>query len=183
MGEVNCSVVAYLPGALGEFVDSLRTRLNPRFAHWRAHVTILPPRLLPPDSQGFLAEMQAKCQLIEPFEARLSEVATFWPVKGVVYLAVSIGSEQLSALHDLLNRGLAARAEPYAFVPHVTLAQELDEAEVRSALGVASEERARYADTASFQVEALSLVRQLEDKSWLDLASVALGTALKPARS
>jgi len=137
MGELNCAVVAYLPGPLGEFVDSLRGRLNPRFAHWQAHVSILPPRPLPAGPNQALAELREKCLLQEPFEAELSEVLTFWPANGVVYLSISTGSERLVALHELLNGGPLGWVEPYSYVPHVTIAQELDEAETRAALDVA----------------------------------------------
>lgn len=182
MGDVSCSLVAYLPGELGEFVNSLRARLNPRFAHWLSHITILPPRPLGPNEDAVVSEIQEKCQFVEPFEARLSEVQTFWPVNGVVYLSVSLGSQRLVELHDLLNCGLLGRAEPFPYVPHITLAQELDEAETRAALHEASAEWARYGGPKSFRVESLPLVRQREDRSWVDLTPVALGSALKPVR-
>jgi len=182
MGEVSCSVVAYLPGQLGEFVNSLRARLNPRFAHWLSHITILPPRPLCPNADEAVAEMQHECQFVEPFEAQLSEVQTFWPVKGVVYLAVSRGAERLVQLHDRLNQGLLSRVEVFPYVPHITLAQELDEAETHAVLREASAEWSRYAGPTTFRVESLPLVRQREDLSWVGLASLSLGTALKPAR-
>ncbi len=182
MGELNCAVVAYLPGPLGEFVDSLRGRLNPRFAHWQAHVSILPPRPLPAGPNQALAELREKCLLQEPFEAELSEVLTFWPANGVVYLSISTGSERLVALHELLNGGPLGWVEPYSYVPHVTIAQELDEAETRAALREACCEWARYAGSRSFRGESLSLVRQEPDQRWTDLAPVLLGGALKPSR-
>ena len=182
MGDVSCSVVAYLPGQLGEFVNSLRARLNPRFAHWLSHITILPPRPLSPNADAVVAEMREKCQFVEPFEVKLSEVQTFWPVTGVVYLSVSLGSERLVELHDLLNQGPLGRVEPFPYVPHITLAQELDEAETRAVLHEASAAWARYAGPTTFRVESLPLVRQLEDLSWVDLVPVSLGSALKPVR-
>jgi 2'-5' RNA ligase len=182
MGDVSCSVVAYLPGSLGEFVNGLRARLNPRFARWLSHISILPPRPLPAHPDQVLAQMQEKCQYLDPFEAKLEEVHTFWPVKGVVYLAVSLGSERLAELHDLLNGGPLGRVEPFPYVPHITLAQELDEAETRAVLHEASQAWVRYAGPTTFRVESLSLVRQREDLSWVDLAPVALGGALKPVR-
>ena len=182
MGEVSCSVVAYLPGPLGEFVNNLRRRLNPQFSHWLAHVTILPPRPLSANPEELLPELREKCQLLEPFEAKLAEVQTFWPVKGVVYLCISTGSERLVELHDRLNCGPLSRLEPFPYVPHITVAQELDEAETRAVLQEASQQWARYAGKTTFRVESLFLVRQLEDQSWSDLASGALAGALKPVR-
>lgn len=182
MGEVSCSVVAYLPEPLGEFIDSLRKRLNPRFANWRAHVSILPPRLLSRPPEEMLDQFREQCLVLDPFEATLSEVQTFWPVNGVVYLSISAGSERLTEFHDRLNSGGLARVEPYPYVPHVTIAQELDEAETQAVLREASREWARYAGTPTFRVESLLLVRQEPDQRWTDLAPILLGGALKPSR-
>ena len=188
MGGVNCSVVAYLPEPLGEFVDGLRRRLNPRFAHWRPHVSILPPRMLsqtPELSQApedLLDPVREQCMVLDPFEATLSEVQTFWPVNGVVYLAIARGSDRLTEFHQRLNSGGLARVEPYPYVPHVTIAQELDEAETQAVLQEASREWSRYAGTPTFRVESLALVRQEPDQRWTDLAPLLLGGALKPSR-
>jgi 2'-5' RNA ligase len=182
MAGVTCSVVAYLPEPLGEFVDSLRRRLNPRFAGWRAHVSILPPRMLSRAPEEMLDHLRGQCLVLDPFEATLSEVQTFWPVNGVVYLSISRGSDRLTEFHQRLNSGGLARVEPYPYVPHVTIAQELDESETQAVLREASREWARYAGTASFRVESLSLVRQEPDQRWTDLAAVSLRGALKPSR-
>ena len=182
MGEVYCSVVAYLPEPLGEFVDGLRRRLNPRFANWRAHVSILPPRMLSRAPEEMLDQFHEQCLALDPFEATLSEVHTFWPLNGVVYLSISQGSDRLTEFHDRLNSGGLGRIEPYPYVPHVTIAQELEEGEVRAVLHAASSEWARYAGTPAFRVESLSLVRQEPDQRWVDLAPIPLGSALKPSR-
>jgi len=188
MAGVICSVVAYLPEPLGEFVDGLRRRLNPRFADWRAHVSILPPRLLSqaPElsraPEDILDHLREQYLMLDPFEATLSDVQTFWPVNGVVYLSISRGSDRLAEFHQRLNSGGLARVEPYPYVPHVTIAQELGEAETQAVLREASREWARYAGTPVFRVEALSLVRQEPDLSWTDLAPILLGGALKPSR-
>ena len=202
MDAVACSVVAYLPEPLEEFVDGLRRRLNPQFARWRAHVSILPPRLLfqapelsqarpqePPPSlpslppmEDLLDPLREQCLLLDPFEATLSEVQTFWPANGVVYLSIAHGADRLTELHQRLNAGALARVEPYSYVPHVTIAQELDDAETHAALREASREWARYAGSRSFRGESLSLVRQEPDQRWTDLAPVLLGGALKPSR-
>lgn len=181
MGDTSCSVVAYLPGPLGEFVGRLRSRMNPQFAHWRSHVSVLPLRPLPEHLDEVLAEMQEKCLMVEPFEARLSEVQTFWPVNGVVYLSVSFGSGRLEELHALLNDGALRRVEPFPYVPHITLAQDLGESQTQAVLQDASREWAGYTGPRTIRVESLVLVRQREDLSWADIAPVPLGGALKPA--
>ena len=160
MGEENISVVAYLPGELGRFVDDLRRRLNPRFAAWLAHVTLLPPRPLSATAEEMLAQAREQCLLAAPFDASLDGVLTFWPVNGVVYLSFAAGVGRFLELHEQLNRGCLERVETYPYVPHVTLAQELDEAGTQAVLREAAQEWARYKGESSFRVDALSLVRQ-----------------------
>ena len=182
MGEDNISVVAYLPGELGRFVDDLRRRLNPRFAAWLAHVTILPPRPLSVTAEAMLAQARKTCLAVEPFEAALDSVLTFWPANGVVYLSFAAGFGRFLELHEQLNCGCLERVEPYPYVPHVTLAQELDDAETQTVLREAAQQWARYNGVLSFRVDTLSLVRQEADKRWVDLAPIPLGSLLKPAR-
>ena len=175
-------MVAYLPGELGRFVDDLRRRLNPRFAAWLAHVTILPPRPLSATAEAMLAQVREKCLGVGPFAASLGGVFTFWPANGVVYLSFAAGFSRLLELHEQLNCGCLERVETYPYVPHVTLAQELDEAETQTVLREAAQEWARYKGELSFRVESLSLVRQEPDKRWIDLAPIPLGSLLKPSR-
>ena len=182
MAEENISVVAYLPGRLGQFVDDLRKRLNPRFAAWRAHVTILPPRPLSATLEDMLAQTREQCLLADAFEARLDSVFTFWPANGVVCLSFSEGLRRFVELHERLHCGCLEGFEPYPYVPHVTLAQELDEAETQAVLEEAAREWARYKEAPSFRVDSLFLVRRGADNRWIDLAPIPLGTLVKPSR-
>ncbi len=183
MSEANCAVVAYLPGELGDLVDAIRKALNPSYAAWRAHVTILPPRPLPKDPERTADEIQQRCAPLEPFGVAIDGVSTFWPLNGVVYLSLSAGGDRLVELHESLNSGELAQQELYPYVPHLTIAQELkDEAGTRKALADVSERWRRYAGQRRFRVESLSLVRQTSDNLWLDLATLRLGTLLAPSR-
>ena len=181
MGEGNYSLVAYLPTRLGEFVDDLRKRLNPNFATWLAHVTILPPRPLLATPAETLALLREKCLVLDHFEAGVNGVSTFWPVNGVVYLSFSAGLQRLVEIHDTLNCGGLAHCEAYRYVPHVTVAQELDEAATQAVLEEVSREWSRYRGELTFRVEFLSLVRQDSDNRWIDLAPVSLGGRLAPS--
>jgi len=182
MAEENISVVAYLPGRLGQFVDDLRKRLNPRFAAWRAHVTILPPRPLSATLEDMLAQTREQCLLADAFEARLDSVFTFWPTNGVVCLSFSEGLRRFVEWHERLHCGCLQGFEPYPYVPHVTLAQELDEAETQAVLEEAAREWACYKEAPSFRVESLFLVRRGADNRWIDLAPIPLGSLVKPSR-
>ena len=182
MGGFPHAVVAYLPGELSGFIDALRRRLNPEFASWTAHVTILPPRLLHGSPEEALSIIRQKSSLVEPFEVGLESVSTFWPVTGVVYLSFGKGVERLVQLHDTLNCGSVAQQEIYAYVPHVTVSQGLDETRTQNMLAEISAEWRRFAGDLTFRIESLRLVEQTSANCWVDLAPIPLGTLLAPIR-
>ncbi len=82
MGEPNYSVVTYLSGELGDFVNDLRQRLDPGFAGCLVHVTILPPRPLQAAPKQTVEMIRKRCALLEPFVIAIDGVASFWPVNG-----------------------------------------------------------------------------------------------------
>lgn len=180
--ESSCAVVAYLPARLAEFVDHFRQRFNPACAAWLAHVSILPPRPLQTTPEETLATIREKCLSLEPFAVSLDCVSTFWPVTGVVYLSISAGSQGLVALHDALNHGCLQREEPFPFVPHVTVAQELDEIVAQAVLEEVSRAWSQYKGETSFRIELLSFVQQAPQNRWVDLAPIPLGSLLAPFR-
>ncbi|MBI3895262.1 MAG: 2'-5' RNA ligase family protein [Acidobacteria bacterium] len=163
-------------------MNRLRQRLNPAYATWLAHVSILPPRPLNASPEEALTLIREKCFSFEPFEASLDGVSTFWPVNGVVYMSFSAGSRRLIELHELLNQDCLRYQEPYPYIPHVTAAQELDEAGAHAVLKEVSREWADYQGETSFRIESLSLVQQAPLNQWIDLAPIPLGSLLAHPR-
>jgi 2'-5' RNA ligase len=177
------AVIAYLPGALGRFVDELRKRLNPNYASWLAHVTWLTPRPLSLPPPEIVALLRGHCAHKEPFDVAIGGVSTFWPANGVVYLEFSSGAEQLRELHHSANTGPLSHAEPFPYVPHVTIAQDLDEAATRRAFDEASQEWRRYQGPASFRIESFFLVQQVSKTRWRNLAPIPLSSFFYASRS
>ncbi len=182
MGKDSFAVVSYLPGKLGNFIDSLRRRFDPALAAWLAHVTILPPRPLDAPLEAPLETIRRRCALFEPVEVSIDAVSTFWPVSGVVYLSLSSGADRLAQLHDTLNSGLLSHDEPHPYVPHITIAQELDEGGKKAVLADVKSEWARYRAEALFRVESLFLVQKTPENRWVDLAPIRLGGLLAGSR-
>ena len=178
MAEAQYAVVTYLPGSLAAFVNRLRRRFNPNPASGEPHVTILPPRPFSTPLGEPLEAIRKQCAEFQPFEVTLQGASTFWPVSGVVYLSLSRGFEQLAQLHDALNSGGLTRQEVHPYVPHVTIAQELNEAETQAVLAEVTREWLGYKEAISFRVESLFLVQQTPDIGWIDLACISLGDQL-----
>lgn len=178
MADPDFAVVCYLPGKLGSFVDRLRSRFDPALAAWLAHVTILPPRPLQSPLQEPLETIRKQCACIDPFEATVRGVSTFWPVSGVVYLSFNEDSERLTQLHNALNCDGLAFQEPFPYIPHITIAQDLDQRRTATVMAEVEHEWARYASERSFRVESLFLVQHTPENRWLDLAPIPLGGCL-----
>ena len=169
------AVVSYLPGALGEFVYRLRRRFDPALAAWRPHVTLLPPRPLTDALDGPLETIRKRCLLFEPFEATIHRVCTFWPASGVVYLSVSAGGNRLIELHDALNFADLECHELHSYIPHVTIAQDLDERRTATVMADVEREFSAHKEGWTFRVESLFLVQKTPENRWLNLAPIPLG--------
>ena len=171
------AVVSYLPEPLAGFLDQLRLDLTPD-SNPHAHVTVLPPRPIPGDTNldsaiRQLTEGSAVCQ---PFEIRLGAIDVF-PVSNVIFAELAIGSEILHELHGKLNSGLVQFSCPFPYHPHITIAQDIQPGQVEAMLQQARDAWASYLGPRSFHVGAMSFVQNVARGIWVDIAKIPLGSA------
>ena len=177
MQEQTYAIVVYLHGPLGQFVNCLREQLNPEYAGKGAHLTVLPPRPLVISEEVAAEEARAQCAGWEPFELEVGNVQTFLPGNHVAYLGLRQGADQLRRLHQILNRGYLACPELLEFVPHITIAQDLNEQRILDVFAKVSSGFAAYAGPRRHPVRTLTFVRQNNTGDWIDLAELQLGSA------
>src|ERR1700744_5438465 len=123
-GRLNVfALVIYIPDPLGRFLDDLRRELVPAYTP-HAHVSVLPPRPLGMDWQEASCHARAIIENAPPFSVELTEVGIF-PVTNVIYLEISAGAAELRDMHRAMNESTFAYKEPFAYHPHITLAQEV----------------------------------------------------------
>ena len=170
------AVVSYLPDPLAGFLDRLRLQLTPD-SNPHAHVTILPPRPIPGDTNlaSAISELTEGSALWQPFEIRLGAIDIF-PVSNVIFAELAIGSEILHALHGKLNAGLVKFSCPFPYHPHITIAQDIQPDEVESMLQQARGAWADYSGPRTFQVDAMSFVQNVARGIWVDIAKIPLGS-------
>jgi len=168
-GRINqYALVAYIDGRLGDFLLNLRQEIVPG-CKLRSHVSILPPRPLSgseTDATAFLE--QATCQFAA-FPVKLEAIEVF-PVTNVIYIAIGAGLAELHAMHGKLNGEGLRYVEPYPYHPHITLAQELSEAEHPAALQLCQARWKEYTGPRQFPVEALTFVQNTVTRGWQDLS-------------
>lgn len=168
------ALVTYIPPPLGRFLDELRRELVPLCAP-RAHVTVLPPRpLLAPASQAW-GHVYGRIHNFPVFEIQATQIEIFAST-GVIYIELGAGRRELERMHETLNAGPVECVEPFAYHPHITLAQDLAPSEVTRVHDLASRRWAEHTGNRSFPVETLTFVQNTTDNQWLDLAQLTLGT-------
>lgn len=177
MQEQTYAIVVYLHGPVAQFVNGLRLQLDREHSGKAAHVTILPPRPLVISEGAALEEARTRLADWYPFEVEINGVGNFLPVNGVVYLQLGWGSDPLRILHDTLNQGHLRYRGPFDYVPHITIAQDMDEPRTRALIEQVSQELARYDGPRRFLVETCTFVRQSPSGDWIDLAELQLGRA------
>jgi len=167
------AVVAYVAGPIARFVDRLRDDLVPGTGH-HAHISILPPRPLACSIEAATEFATRLVAQFEPFEVQIAEVRVFDSTQ-VIYLSVTKGSAELSSMHGVLNTGLLACQEPFEYVPHVTLGQQLRPDTFQQCLELARRRWAEFGPPPPLRIDTLTLVQQRADGAWHDLAELALG--------
>lgn len=172
-GSLQYALVAYVKSELGEFVEELRRELHPVHAHLPTHLTVLPPRPLRGTEDDAVTMLRQVSAPIAPFRVELGEVESFLPVTPTVFIRVSHAGYRMRELHDMLNRGPLAFAEPLPYMPHVTVAKLDDNARAAEVLATSKSRWASFPGSHRITVERLTFVRGREH-TWVDLAEISL---------
>src|ERR1017187_10527908 len=166
------ALVTYIPAPLGEFLDELRRELVPHDDP-RAHISLFPPRPLAGGGRQAWAEVCDTLRNRAPFDVELTGIRTF-PVTDVVYLEVGAGARELCDIHTALNSNSLAFEEPFAYHPHVTLAQDISHQDVPDTLKLAERRWREFRGQRSFRAERAVFVQSTISDRWLDLAEYRL---------
>jgi 2'-5' RNA ligase len=169
------ALVIYLPDPLGGFLDDLRLEMVPG-CNPHAHISVLPPRPLPVAPEAAIEESRGILRGFAPFDVELGGIQKFDDTD-VIYISVEGGREQLRQLNRSLNRGALAFEEPFAYHPHVTLAQEIAAAQVEDLVALAERRWREFSGPRRFRVEKAVFVRNTRGNLWDDLASGPLRAA------
>ena len=162
------ALVAYLPAPLGSFIDGLRQELEPGCVA-KAHVTILPPRLLACSPDSAWAQLLGTLEEMHPFRVELGGVKIFGR-SDVVYLSIDRGNEELRQMHTKLDRGYChLTPEVWDYCPHITLAQNSEANQIARKFQVASRRWREFPYSPSFRLEHVCFVQNTWGNRWRDL--------------
>ncbi len=167
------ALVVYIPGDLGVFLDELRRELVPHY-NPHAHVSVLPPRPLAVEWEEASNQARALIESWTPFEVHLTDIQVF-PVTNVIYIEVGGGASELYRIHAAMNLTDLAFEEPFAYHPHVTLAQEIPHDGVTEVQDLAEQRWREYRGPRVFRADRAAFVQNTVGNCWLDLAEYSLG--------
>jgi 2'-5' RNA ligase len=159
-------VALLVPQPVATEVDGLRRALGDGArARIPAHLTLVPPVNVAADALPDAVEvLRAAARATRPFGLRLGPATTFAPVTPVVYLAVDGDVDALRTLRDRVFVAPLSRPLTRPFVPHVTVADDMDPARIPAAT-------AALADfVVDVQVEAVHLLEEGGGRVWQPIA-------------
>jgi 2'-5' RNA ligase len=179
MPRLRLGVALLLPPDVTAEIDGLRRALGDgALDRVPAHLTLVPPVNVRAEELGAaLNVLQSAAAAVEaPITLRLGPVATFHPDTPVLYLSVGGDLDELHRLRERVFVPPLARLLTWPFVPHVTLADEIDPERIPAAL----------AALADFEVEVeldrVVLLREGAGRNWAPAADVPFGPPLVVGR-
>lgn len=154
--------IAILPDqSIQQLANSFRKRYDPHYKLILPHITIRESFHVSSESElsPIISELEAAAQTTPSFNLIIAKISTFYPVNNVIYLAIE-ESENLRDLHKRI--GEPADKRPYAFIPHITIAQKMDTDEMLDIYSGIKMNDVKH----EFTVDQFHLFQQGEDKVW-----------------
>jgi 2'-5' RNA ligase len=167
-------VALLLDPPLSDEVNGLRRALgDPSLLRIVAHLTLVPPvNVRAEQVPAALARLRLAARSVRgPLRLTLGSASTFHPDNPVVYLEVGGEAEQLRRLRDACFAPPLERRLSWPWVPHVTLADGIEERLIPAALD------ALAGFSAVVEIERVTLLEEQSGRRWIPVADACLGPA------
>lgn len=164
-------VALVLDPPVSDEVQGLRRALgDPSIDRIPPHLTLVPPVNVRASEMGAALEVlrSAAADQARPVRLTLGPPATFLPGNPVLFLEVGGEIERLRDLRDGVFRQPLERSLSWPWVPHVTLADGIDEDRIASALASLD----RYASVADF--DRVVMLEEGRARLWKPVADASL---------
>jgi 2'-5' RNA ligase len=158
----NIGVAIEIPQPYGAQLQQWRRRLgDPLAMRVPPHVTLLPPTAVPAERLPVVEEHLRRIAAEErAFAMTLRGTGTFRPVSPVTFVQLAAGISDCERLERRVRSGPLHRELKFNYHPHVTVAQDVDDAALeRGFTALAS-----YA--ATFEVWGFTLFEEGPDRVW-----------------
>jgi len=127
VGRIRVGVAVAVPDPWGAELEGWRSSFGDLQAgSIPAHVTLLPPTLVPAGGlEPVLEHLADVARTAQRFEVHLRGTGTFRPVSPVVFVALAAGISGCERLEAGVRSGVLSREVDFPYHPHVTVAHDL----------------------------------------------------------
>lgn len=145
-----------------DFANSYRKRYDPHYTLIPPHITLKEKfELNESELEVATQKLEQVAKEVKAFEIRFHKVSNFYPTSNTIYFAIE-NQEPLITLHEKIKSVFEPVEAPYSYIPHLTIAQKLNQAELHDIYGML---RLHKIDLTS-KIDRFHLLYQLENGSW-----------------
>ncbi len=156
---------------LQDLANSYRKRYDTHYALVPPHLTLKTAFDADDNEITVIAkELRNVAKTLNPVHISIKKVSSFSPVNNVIYLKVE-PTVELKTLHEKLHTGQLSSKPEYAFVPHITIGQNLSDDEHSDVLGSLKMLDIHHEEL----IDRFHLLYQLENGSWTVYETFLLG--------
>lgn len=155
-------IVAFPSKKLQDLANGYRKRYDPHYALITPHMTLKSAFEANDKEIEEIARALKEITIKNsPFELNVTKVSTFAPTTNTIYFKVTPNDELLE-LHKDLNSRFHQNESNFAFVPHITIAQNLTSIEHDDIINQMKMVGVDHSEV----IDRIHLLYQLEDGSW-----------------
>ena len=151
--------------------NSYRKRYDPKYALIPPHITLKEAFHANEETINELVdELKHIANDMDPFTININKTSSFAPVTNTIYLKVE-PIQQLIDLYEKMHEGKFPNNKEHAFVPHITIGQNLSDGEYSDVSGSLQMKKVEHEDV----IDRFQLLYQLENGSWTVYESFVFG--------
>ena len=155
-------VVLFPSKQVQDFANSYRKRYDTKYALISPHVTIKErTEVSEEDLPKVLNYLQQVADSTKPIQLKIDGVRSFAPTNNVLYLKV-LPTRDVLTLQQRLHEGVLSQAPKYEFLPHITIGQDLTDAELFDVLERMRMEQIHFEET----ITRMAVMYELENETW-----------------
>lgn len=142
--------------------NALRKRYDPKYPYISPHITLKYPfQMDAQERDETVKALEEIAQETEPFQIEVTKISSFSPVSNAIYLKVE-DNEHLNKLNEKMHEGVFDAHREHAFIPHITIAQDLPSDEYSDIYSSLRMRQIHFTDT----IDRFQLCKQLENGNW-----------------
>ena len=166
-------IVAFPSKKLQDLANTYRKRYDPHYAKITPHMTL--KDAFDADEMQIEEISQKLSEIAKRFSSltiHASRISSFFPTTNAIYFRIE-PTPQLTKIHKEIQDQLQIGQPNYVFVPHITIAQKLSDAEHDDIFGQLRMIGVNEQET----IDRIHLLYQLEDGSWTTYETFRLSGA------